>query len=226
MIYTKFNIRLTLLKEEDIEQVRLWRNDTLVVNNYEFREYITPEMQKKWFDSIRNIHNTYFVIEYKGRKVGVINAKNINWEQQSLESGIFIPDPEVYQTQVPAIVSLMMTDLLFKVFDWKTISAHVMRHNLSVIRYNKSLGYELCDGQDGVENQLYRLSRENFTKKAARILKAVSVISGENDTQSTILIEPSDKTAPFAVAVESFIQKSKLILKKEEDSRGRSYYFG
>lgn len=104
MKVSKYGIDLILLKHEDIELVRQWRNHPSVVKNHEYQEYITPEMQEKWFQSIQNMHNLYFIVVYQGKKIGVVNAKNIDWDKGECESGIFFPDGKYANTPVPAIV--------------------------------------------------------------------------------------------------------------------------
>ncbi len=225
MQYTKYGITLINLTEKDIELVRNWRNDPIVVRNYEFRDFITPEMQKKWFKSILNINNAYFVIIYEGKKVGVINAKNIDWEKQTFESGIFIPDPAVYNTFVPAVISVMMTDLFFKVFNWKKVYAHIMKSNTAIIRFNETLGYTLCENQEETENQLYELTRERFEQKARKVMNALKTVMGSDDT-SVILVEPDDEKYPIVTHCEKqFAEETPFLKKKEESAAGRAYYF-
>jgi len=71
------------LKEKDIELVREWRNSDKIRKNMLYQEIITPEQQLKWFHSINNFNNFYFIVEYKNRKVGLVNIKDINWEDRS-----------------------------------------------------------------------------------------------------------------------------------------------
>ncbi|MDP4280659.1 MAG: hypothetical protein Q8867_00775, partial [Bacteroidota bacterium] len=107
MYYSKYGITIHLLKESDIELVRQWRNAPHIKANMEFRENITPEMQKKWFDSINNIHNFYFIIEYKNEKIGLTNGKNLDFENLTGEAGIFIYDKKYYKTSVSAILAVL-----------------------------------------------------------------------------------------------------------------------
>ena len=90
MIVRKGDYVFRRLTREDIELVRNWRNSELISQYMEYKEYITPEMQLKWFRSIDNFFNLYFIIEYKGQKIGVINGKDIDWEERSMETGVFI----------------------------------------------------------------------------------------------------------------------------------------
>jgi len=68
MELSKYGVKLHRLREEDIELVRTWRNSPLIRQYMEFRDEITPEMQKEWFLSINNNENYYFIIEYQQKK--------------------------------------------------------------------------------------------------------------------------------------------------------------
>jgi len=225
MNYSNFGISLINLTEQDLELVRGWRNDPLVVRNHAYREFITPEMQQQWFKSIRNIHHAYFVILCQGNKVGVINAKGIDWERMECESGIFIPDPAVYHTMVPAMVSIMTSDLFFRIFRWKRVVARTLRTNPSVMRYNRSLGYVLCEGQEGAGNPLYELTPGAFYRKAGKWLEALPALTGEANAP-VILIEPSDEEDPVVMKFEkSLLQGNPLLKSQVETGEGRRYLF-
>ena len=41
----------------------------------EFHEEITPHMQENWFNRINNDNNLYYIIQYEGNDIGLINIK-------------------------------------------------------------------------------------------------------------------------------------------------------
>ncbi|NQV03448.1 MAG: GNAT family N-acetyltransferase [Bacteroidia bacterium] len=223
MKYTQFDITIVHLKEEDIELVRQWRNSPQIAERMEFREYITPEMQKVWFKSISNLNNLYFVIIYHEEKIGVINVKNVDWKNRQLESGIFIPDEKFWGTFVPSIVSIMLTQMFFRIFGWDHYYAHIMKTNERAIKYNKSLGYELCEGEEENENQLYILKRENFEKRSEKLVKALTVIA-EGDTSAVLQLEPEDLGTELEQFVEDNLPNIPGVTKIEENEQGRFYY--
>ena len=148
MKYIKYGVTLSLMKEEDIEMVRLWRNDPVVVANYEYRDFITPEMQKEWFRKVNNVNNLYTIIGYQGKKIGVVNLKGIDWERQTAEGGIFIPDTRYHETPVTSIVSFLTTEMMFLLFNWNEAKADVLKDNQPIRSFIKQLGYELSPGQE------------------------------------------------------------------------------
>ena len=82
MKISNYDVSLELLTENKIEMVRQWRNDPKIQQYMEYRETITPEMQKKWFDKLNNgKDNFYFIIQYKGEDIGLINVKDIAYKK-------------------------------------------------------------------------------------------------------------------------------------------------
>ena len=225
MVYTRFGFGFHLLKEHDLEMVRQWRNDPVVANNYEFREYITPEMQQAWFKTINNIHNLYTVIEYQDEKIGVINIKNIDWEKKECEGGIFIPYPKFHQTFLPAIISYITTEIIFILFDWNVGFAHVLKDNKSNQEFVRRLGYELAPGQEDLFNQKWIITRETFEKKAKKLAKAIGVLVNTNDP-GMLMIEKSEFDDPLLLQWESVVSMSSHILKTGNTEKGRFYCLG
>ena len=225
MKYTRYGLTFHLLREADLEMVRQWRNDPVVANNYEFREYITPEMQQTWFRSVSNINNLYTVIEYEGKKIGVINVKDIDWEARTCEGGIFLPDPAYHQTFIPAIISFITTEIIFVMFEWKTGYARVLKTNKGVQSFVKMLGYELMPGQEEIENQRYQATLASFENLAPKIRKAVSALAG-NEEPGIFIVEASEYDDPLVLAWEERVKTSSHILRVEERPDGRYYWFG
>jgi len=108
MIVRKYGITLRRLKEEDIELVRQMRNLVAIRNKMFFQETITPEMQIKWFNSINNKNNGYFIIEVEGKKIGLIHGKNLDFEKRTCEGGIFIWDENHIGGFGPSLASVIM----------------------------------------------------------------------------------------------------------------------
>ena len=77
MEFEKYNVKLERLKEESIESLRIWRNSDYVRSQMLYNEYITPEMQKKWFDKLDKEKNFYFILYINVEPVGVMQIKNI-----------------------------------------------------------------------------------------------------------------------------------------------------
>lgn len=174
MIIEKYGIRLCRLKEKDSELVRQNRNADHIRKFMDVQEIITEEMQRKWFHSINNIYNYYYIVEYKGEKIGLINGKNIDFEKRTSEGGIFIWDAKYIGTVIPVIASIVLTDLTFYINNFKKNYAKVLKTNERSSFYNKSLGY--VSSNDFPENEqciYYELTKENYTNHVVPIRKGI-----------------------------------------------------
>jgi len=176
LILKQFDVRLIRLSEEDLEMVRLWRNDAHVVNQMVYKEYITPEMQLEWFKSINNPYNYYFVIEFEGKKVGLINAKNYSLEEGFGEGGIFIGEKEYEDSFAAAYASLTLLNFVF--YRMKNINyskIRILKVNARAIQYNKLLGYEVIENESDTLNLILGLSKERFKSVGLKLNKAASL---------------------------------------------------
>lgn len=224
MKYIKYGVTFSLMREEDIEMVRRWRNDPVVATNFEYREFITPEMQKEWFGKVNNKNNLYTIIGYQGEKIGVINLKDIDWENQTTEGGIFIPDTRWHETPVTSIVSFLTTEIMLVLFNWKAAKAHVLKDNKPIQAFIRQLGYELSPGQEEINNQEYVLSREKFEKMAPKIRKAIHTLA-QDTSPGRYIVEPFDFDNDVVLFFEDLARKNIPFSKTETTQEGRIYYF-
>ena len=181
MLISKGNIVFRRLTHSDIELVRKHRNSNDVSQFMEFKEIITPEMQEKWFKTIDNTYNLYFIIEYKGEKIGLINGRDIDWDNNAMETGIFIWDKNYLNTHIPMIAVLIFGELGVMTFGL-TAYARILKSNHRAKRYNKLLGFKICEGQEEKENQLYKMTKETYISKSKFIRGAFLKLIGNDDT--------------------------------------------
>ncbi len=192
MILEQYNIKLTRLLESEIELVRYWRNQPHIRNQMEYRDYITPEMQKKWFSTVNNKYHYYFIINYENNKVGLINVKGYKDGANSAEGGIFIWDKKYLDSYVPAFASLCLINFIFKTlqgFEYSYI--RILKTNTTSINYNLMLGYEIEPNQENDLNQLYKLSKDVYLKRGSKINKAAAFHTKDN-AEVRLYGEPSE----------------------------------
>ena|ERR1700722_10995356 len=193
MILRKYGITITRLKEKDIELVRQMRNSPEIQRNMYYREYITPEMQAAWFQSVNNKENGYFIIEYNGSKIGLIHGKNNDFEKRISEGGIFIWDKGYISTIVPALASIILDDYTFLIKNYKATYAKVLLENKSIIQYNKLMGYVPCQPlNDDRDVQWMILTRENYFNKMKLLRRGIKVITGDGEPIAPSNIDFSD----------------------------------
>jgi len=221
MIIQKGDIRFIRLREEDIDIVRKWRNSQEISQFMEFRDFISEGMQQEWFESVDTIYNLYFIIEYNGEKVGLINGKNVNWEEMSMEAGVFYWKKELYNSEVPIIATLIFGDLGV-ISSGLTTYAHILRNNNRAVRFNKMIGFELCEGQEYAENQLYKMTKESYLNSSAKLRKAFYDISGNDPI--IVHVETIDYDKGFGQFIEQYFDTQYLVDKETADG-GTKYYF-
>lgn len=169
-----YGLLLKRLDYQDIEMVRMWRNSETVKQHMEFKDHITIEMQKKWFKSLNQNYDYYFIIYYDNYPVGLTEVKNISNGKGNL--GIFIADEETL-TNVPmlsykAIFSII--DFAFNELQLTNIEASILQNNTRAIRFNESFGFKIINNQNTVENQYYSLTKENYIEKSEKIKSIIN----------------------------------------------------
>lgn len=178
----QFDVELRRLQLEDIELVRKWRNEAHVAQQMIYREYITTEMQLKWFDSINNQYNYYFLILFKGNKVGLINAKDYDLERGFGEGGIFIGDKAYEDSFAAVFASLCLLNFVFYLLPHISKSRiRVLKTNVRAIQYNKLMGYEEISGAKNTHDQLFELSRERYLIQGLKLNKVASLYCEESN---------------------------------------------
>lgn len=174
-----YGVKLVQLTLDKIELVRRWRNSDKIKKYMEYRNYISPEMQQKWFDKISATTNDFFfLIVVNDKEVGLINIKDIDWEKKKGESGIFIWDDSCLHKGISYRAALCQRDFAFNILHLNYIEAHILNTNIRSIRYNKKFGFELNDSEkinsDKEVNQLYILTKESYNRNKYNVIDMVN----------------------------------------------------
>ena len=166
---TGYGVTLRRLTHDKIEMLRQWRNDPKIQQYMIYREYITPEMQEAWFQRINNDHNFYFIIEYEGREVGMINIKDVDYEKKTGEPGMFLYDDSLWNSDVGMRVSLCFGEFLWGTLGLESMYIHVVASNKRAMQYNLLMGYEVAPGFENEENQMLTITREKAMQPNPRL---------------------------------------------------------
>jgi UDP-4-amino-4,6-dideoxy-N-acetyl-beta-L-altrosamine N-acetyltransferase len=224
MKLSKYGIILNRLRIDDIELVRHWRNSPQITQFMEYREYITPEMQQQWFESVDNFENFYFIIEYQGKKIGLINSSKIEWDTVSSEGGIFLWDEDYYETFVPVWASLCLLESTYFVMGAGRSVIKTLRDNERAKKLNLHLGYELMPGQEEEFNQSYILSRDSFIKHSHKLARAASMLAGPENNLHLLYFDKEDIISGLAGFMQGKISKE-MISEYSESRDDRLYIF-
>ena len=180
LILKQYGVTLTRIQEKDIELIRYWRNQSDIVNFMEYKNYIFPEAQKKWFASIDNKLNYYFIIEFVNKKIGLINVKNYDRIAGFGEGGIFIWDKNYIGSFAAVFSSLCLLNfMLLKVNVCSKSRVRILSNNDRAIHYNKLLGYKLLQDQEKEINQLYELDVKDYLLMGEKLNKAAQALADD-----------------------------------------------
>jgi RimJ/RimL family protein N-acetyltransferase len=167
---SKYGVTLKRLTIDKIELVRNWRNDPKISQYMDFRDYITPEMQKKWFEKINNAFNYYFIIVYNHEEIGLINLRDVDFLGKCAEPGIFIYEDKYLVTDIGFRSALCNADFAFEMLKLNHLSGHIMANNKRALRFNKAFGYVLAEGEENKEKQRYILTKERYFECRKKIV--------------------------------------------------------
>jgi len=203
MIIQQYDVSLVRLKLEHIEELRYWRNSEKISSRMHYRQYITADMQQKWFDGINDIRTyLYMIIQFNGSNIGLAHGKDIT--TNNTEGGMFIWDDRFLQSHVPVVVSLFMSDLNFYFFSNTNTNCRILKTNKQVIAYNISLGFKLCEGQESNENQLYKLTREDYESNSSEIRGYLKNLFPNVDSDIVITLEEEDERNGVAAFIRKY----------------------
>ena len=177
MRIVKYGIELLSLFAKDIELVRKWRNSKHVRQNMQYTKSIKPAEQQNWFNALDKATNLYFIIVSEGKKIGLINLKEINCKLKTAEAGIFIGDTSYLNSTVPVVATLTIMDFSFYVLGLKTLRAKMNSKNEKIISFNKALGYQKEPKQRNENFHYYQTNKKSYraaTKNISEFLNKVS----------------------------------------------------
>jgi len=222
----KYGVTLDRLRKEDIEMVRKYRNSAEIRNLMHYKKFITRRMQRKWFASVDNTSNFYFLITYEEKKIGLINIKNFDWENfNTAESGLFLWDPLYIDSPAPLLASIVLSEFGFGFLRGTESKIKILINNFKAINFNKALGYELCNDLPGEENmQFYLQTRESFIRCTSLIRKkALSFCKGDN--RLYLYAEPHDSISGLAEIFYNYLAMTQYSYNKRMEDGTEIYGF-
>jgi len=184
MIISRFGVNLVRVQKEHIEMIRVWRNDPKISDHMFFKSEITSEMQKKWFNSINNDENFYFMVCPAEKPIGLISISSIDYEHDKAFAGLFIYDDNFLGTDIPVRSSLSLLDVFFTYTSVDTLYAKVRDSNVVADQYNTSLGFERIKKIELGQGYEYGLEKEKYFKKAKSLRMAAMKLYGSRTTVS------------------------------------------
>jgi len=171
MILRKYGVELHSLSGDDLELIRCWRNDDFVRERMLFQEEISSTDQKSWFAKLDR-SMVYLLIIYREARIGLINVRNINWEERSGEAGILMGDESYRNSFVPMLAVFCLMDVFFKEFQFSQLTARVRKDNQNALNFNRDLGYRIQE--EYPDHYLLTVSPEEYQKKKEQLKRVLA----------------------------------------------------
>lgn len=175
---TGYGVTLRRLTHKRIEMVRQWRNDPKISQYMLTHDYITPEMQEKWFQKVSQSETAfYFIIEYQGEPVGLIDIRDVDYEKKTGEPGMYIYNDEYLNSDVGLRAGFCFGQFLWGMLKLDSCYIFVLDNNKRAIDFNVLQGYERVGDYVGENVHKYVITREralNPSPKMQRIKKILT----------------------------------------------------
>lgn len=211
MIVEKYGIQLKKITIDDIELIRTKRNSENISSKMIYKNYISPEQQLQWFESINNFNNFYYLIIYDDRPIGLINEKDMDWNNLTSEAGLFIWEDKYLKTIVPALATLTLIELGFEILSWKKTSIRIIESNKEGISYNKQIGFKIVRQDKGI--LFMELDRASFYEKTRKMIVSLSKCYQEKTLK--VIIE--NKDVKFINKIKELISKFNIDVSAKEE---------
>lgn len=165
------NVKVRPLLVEDIEQLRIWRNDTVKTKFLRKLDYITPEMQLQWYKNyLNNPTEIVFAIEEIGklhRMVGSVALYDIKNGQAEIGK-IQIGDDEAHGKGVGRKALKLVAQIGFTELNLTKIYADVHQNNIASHKNFTNLGFKIVGRHNshvgGFEDEFEITAQELFKK--------------------------------------------------------------
>ena len=155
------NVCLRPLERRDIEKLREWRNDKEKTRFLRKINYITPEMQEKWYENyITNTDEITFAIDETkelNRMVGSISLYNFCGDVAEIGK-IQIGDDEAHGRGIGRKSFVMASWIGFEILGLNKIVASVHQENTAAHKSDIKAGFEIVGNHiapmGGIEDEI------------------------------------------------------------------------
>ncbi|MBN1692223.1 MAG: GNAT family N-acetyltransferase [Dehalococcoidales bacterium] len=136
-------IGLRQLEEDDLPQMRDWRNSPIIRGRT--REYLPLNMinQKKWFASLDSKNIMFAIIEKKtGKFIGVTGLVHIDYQNRIAEYSHYIGNPETRGKGYSRHVAYLVFEYAFGKLGLHKVWGEIYTHAPDILNIDKKLGFK------------------------------------------------------------------------------------
>nr|WP_314865803.1 GNAT family N-acetyltransferase [uncultured Flavobacterium sp.] len=174
---TKYGVKFIKINKTHLEMVREWRNSDDVRLFMKYQKVITSDDQLRWFESIDNDKNYYFVAYIKDEPVGLYNIKNINFNLGYGECGSFLKNRNYWESKETISFNFLLIHFAFEILKLNYVVCTILKSNKKVIMLNLQLGYIQESNSCDDESLFFKLDYESFKdSKSYKLIKYLEKI--------------------------------------------------
>lgn len=135
------------ITENDIQQIRIWRNKDHIRKNFIYDGIIDEEQQKQWFEKYKLTNNDYVFIIKENRelckKIGTVSIYNFSDDLKKAEFGrIFIGDDEAQGRGYGVLASKMICNIAFNQMNLEKLALEVFEDNKAAYHVYEKIGFK------------------------------------------------------------------------------------
>jgi RimJ/RimL family protein N-acetyltransferase len=185
MIVKGIGVDLRRMSAVDAEQVRQWRNSSVLQSYLHHPKQISYEQQQAWFQTLDKERNYHFIIVYNGADVGFCSIKNLDVEQQSGEPGIFIVDETQLSSPLGVAVLITLLEFGYQHLGICNYYGHVLKSNVRAYTNYQAIGAEIIYDESA---HSVMLALKNYSPEGLKIIKAKNLLERYFGTKAEVMV--------------------------------------
>lgn len=136
------DISLRDIREEDLEDIRTWRNSPEVSQYMYSDSEITAEQQQRWYQKIKDDPKMrYWIIMYEGQKMGVASVNDINTAQSHCTWTYYLKGQAVRGAGIGSKVEYHILRYVFEELKLNKLHGEVFEFNQKVVKLHERFGF-------------------------------------------------------------------------------------
>lgn len=141
------NVKMTLLREEDLAMVMDWRMRPYITQYMNTDPVLTLESQKAWFSRIKNDETQRnWIINYEENPIGLINVFDIDRINSRCSWGYYIAEQEFRSLKLAMYLEWNLYDYVFDILGLHKLCNETFLENKQVIKLHLLCGAK----EDGI----------------------------------------------------------------------------
>ena len=169
------NVRVRPLEHDDIETLRVLRNDAKRSEFLTPLGFISPEMQENWyreFVSDESIH--IWAIDYLAGEETIVGSGALyDFSENKCEQGKIMIAPEYGGKGIGTTALALIADIGFSTMGIDTMVAHINVKNIASLKMFKKIGYSVVDERptkEGGYEYCLSITKDEFYENANVLL--------------------------------------------------------